>query len=295
MTPEKTKPTASNILLGSALNLFEVTTLGQPFEVIKTTMGAHRDLTFRQSISHIYSRGGIKGFWQGLIPWAWIEGSTKGAILLYTSSEVEYLSSNTLGLNNFVSGILGGMCGGIAQAYLCVGFCSTMKTAEITRNKNGGQSVGALQYCVDIYRKEGIAGLNRGVNAVALRQCTNWGSRFGLTRLTEDIIRKMSGSSDDQKLTPTQKILASALGGGLSTWNQPLDVARIEMQSKSPSKDRPANLSTLGTMKYIYSKNGLRGLYRGVTPRIGLGVWQTVCMVGLGDMSKTYIAKFSSK
>jgi hypothetical protein len=25
-------------------------------------------------------------------------------------------------------------------------------------------------------------------------------------------------------------------------------------------------------------------LYRGVTPRIGLGVWQTICMVALGDM-----------
>lgn len=29
----------------------------------------------------------------------------------------------------------------------------------------------------DMYKKGGIAGINKGVNAVALRQMTNWGSR----------------------------------------------------------------------------------------------------------------------
>ena len=28
-----------------------------------------------------------------------------------------------------------------------------------------------------MYKKGGIAGINKGVNAVAVRQCTNWGSR----------------------------------------------------------------------------------------------------------------------
>jgi hypothetical protein len=34
----------------------------------------------------------------------------------------------------------------------------------------------------------GIRGINRGVNAVAIRQTTNWGSRFGLSRLAESAI-----------------------------------------------------------------------------------------------------------
>lgn len=29
-----------------------------------------------------------------------------------------------------------------------------------------------------MYKKGGIAGINKGVNAVAVRQCTNWGSRL---------------------------------------------------------------------------------------------------------------------
>ena len=73
-------------------------------------------------------------------------------------------------------------------------------------------------------------------------------------------------------------------GGGLSAWNQPIEVIRVEMQSKTVDPNRPKNLTVGKTLKYIYSNNGIKGLYRGVTPRIGLGVWQTICMVALGDM-----------
>jgi len=53
---------------------------------------------------------------------------------------------------------------------------------------------------------------------------------------------------------------------------------------KDPNK--PLKLGVWGTAKYVYSEAGLKGLYRGVTPRICLGVWQTICMVALGDVSK---------
>jgi hypothetical protein len=72
------------------LNLFEVSSLGQPFEVVKTQLAANRGQSMAQALKSIYSRGGILGFYQGLIPWAWIEASTKGAVLLFTASEVEY-------------------------------------------------------------------------------------------------------------------------------------------------------------------------------------------------------------
>lgn len=60
------------------------------------------------------------------------------------------------------------------------GFCTTMKTVEITRHKQAATGVKPMSTWAvfgDIYRREGIRGINKGVNAVALRQCTNWGSR----------------------------------------------------------------------------------------------------------------------
>lgn len=260
-------------------------------------MAANRGDKFPQAISRIYSRGGLLGFYQGLIPWAWIEASTKGAVLLFVSSEVEYQAKSLFNFSNFGAGITGGIMGGLAQAYLTVGFCTCMKTVEITRHKEAASGIkppSTFQVFSEIYRKEGIRGINKGVNAIAIRQMTNWGSRFGLSRLAEESIRKMTGKQEGS-LNAYEKILASAVGGGLSTWNQPIEVIRIEMQSKTVDPNRPKNLTTWTTMKYIYAQNGLKGLYRGVTPRIGLGVWQTVCMVGLGDMAKEAVAKLTGE
>ena len=58
------------------------------------------------------------------------------------------------------------------------------------------------------------------------------------------------------------------------------------MQSQVKTPGRPENMSIITCAKYIYKNNGLKGFYRGVTPRIGLGVWQTVCMVFGGDAIK---------
>ncbi|KAK9332757.1 mitochondrial carrier domain-containing protein [Lipomyces starkeyi] len=287
----------SNILLGAGLNMFEVTTLGQPLEVTKTTMAANRGDTFPRAIARIWSRGGLFGFYQGLIPWAWIEASTKGAVLLFVSSEVEYRATS-VGAGSFVAGMTGGFFGGLAQAYLTVGFCTCMKTVEITRHKQAASGVkppSTMAVFMDIYRREGIRGINKGVNAVAIRQCTNWASRFGLSRLTEVGIRRVTGKADDKPLTAYEKILASVFGGGLSAWNQPIEVVRIEMQSKTEDPNRPKNLTVTKTLKYIYSQNGIKGLFRGVTPRIGLGVWQTVCMVGLGDIAKEFVASLTGE
>lgn len=57
--------------------------------------------------------------------------------------------------------------------------------------------------------------------------------------------------------------------------------------------NRPAKLTIFSTLKYIYGQNGLKGLYRGVTPRIGLGVWQTICMVSFADYVKAWYVSCS--
>ncbi|CAH6719747.1 citrate/oxoglutarate carrier protein [[Candida] jaroonii] len=288
---EKKPVNFSNILLGAGLNLAEVTTLGQPLEVVKTTMAANRSLTLLQATKHVWSRGGVAAFYQGLIPWAWIEASTKGAVLLFVSAEAEY-RFRVLGASSFLAGMGGGISGGLVQSYATMGFTTCLKTVEITRSKQANTGVPqqtSFQVFKSIYQKEGIRGINKGVNAVAIRQMTNWGSRFGFSRLAEDVIRNVSGKTEGQSLNPFEKVLGSAIGGGLSAWNQPIEVIRVEMQSKTNDPNRPKNLSVVGAFKYIYGQNGIKGLYRGVAPRVGLSVWQTVFMVAFGDIFKSLL------
>ncbi|KAH9039918.1 mitochondrial carrier [Lactarius hengduanensis] len=285
----------SNIAVGAIMNMFEVTTLGQPLEVIKTQMAANRSQSMVQALQSVWSRGGFVGFYQGLIPWAWIEASTKGGVLLFTASEIE-TATTSMGVNSATAGLLGGMGGGIAQAYATMGFTTSMKTAEITRHKQAAAGVkppSTWALFFEIFRKEGLRGVNKGVNAVAVRQCTNWGSRIGLARLAETSIRKVRGKEEGQSLGALDKILASSIGGAFATWNQPIEVIRVEMQNMSKeavaSANRPAKLTIFNTFGYIYKENGIKGLYRGVTPRVGLGIWQTICMVSFADYVKDWV------
>jgi shikimate kinase len=113
-----------------------------------------------------------------------------------------------------------------------------MKTVEITRHKQA--SVGApvestFKVFADIYKREGLAGINKGVNAVAVRQATNWGSRMGFARLAESSLRNIRGIKEGEKLGALDKILASTVGGALATWNQPIEVVRVEVSHTIPS------------------------------------------------------------
>lgn len=58
----------------------------------------------------------------------------------------------------------------------------------------------------------------------------------------------------------------------------------MQSMAKSTSVNRPAKLTVFNTLAFIYKESGVKGLYRGVTPRIGLGIWQTVCMVSFADI-----------
>lgn len=60
-TIEKKPVKFSNLLLGAGLNMFEVTTLGQPLEVMKTTMAANRADGIVASTARIWGRGGLLG------------------------------------------------------------------------------------------------------------------------------------------------------------------------------------------------------------------------------------------
>lgn len=128
---------------------------------------------------------------------------------------------------------------------------------------------------------------------------------MGFARLAEAPVRKMAGKSENDKLSPLERILCSSIGGALATWNQPIEVIRVEVRfatpslpqmqslSKTAAEHRPAKPTIMNTAAYIYKENGIKGLYRGVSPRILLGVWQTVCMVSFADTVRDWMGTSS--
>jgi hypothetical protein len=148
-----------------------------------------------------------------------------------------------------------------------MGFCTFMKTVEVTRHKDPSGAKTSVQVAREIFAKEGIRGINKGVNAVAVRQLTNWGSRFGLSRIAEGVIIRNRDPSIEPStpLSAPLKILSSAIGGALSCWNQPIEVIRVEMQSQIKTPGRPEKMTIVKAAQWIYKNNGFLGFYRGVT------------------------------
>jgi len=54
---------------------------------------------------------------------------------------------------------------------------------------------------------------------------------MGFARLAETTIRNVRGKGEQDKLGAADKILASSIGGALATWNQPIEVIRVEVCS----------------------------------------------------------------
>jgi hypothetical protein len=52
---------------------------------------------------------------------------------------------------------------------------------------------------------------------------------MGFARLAETTIRNIRGKGEDGTLGAMDKILASSIGGALATWNQPIEVIRVEV------------------------------------------------------------------
>ena len=52
---------------------------------------------------------------------------------------------------------------------------------------------------------------------------------MGFARLAEASIRKIRGKGENNKLGAIDKVLASSIGGALATWNQPIEVVRVEV------------------------------------------------------------------
>lgn len=101
--------------------------------------------------------------------------------------------------------------------------------------------------------------------------------------------RRYAKEGDDLrtiKLSTTEEVLSGVVGGILSTWNQPFEVMRIEAQANA-AKGLPPR-SFVQTYKHIVAESGFLGLFQGVLPRMGLCVGQTVFLVTIPTLLKSY-------
>jgi hypothetical protein len=164
-----------------------------------------------------------------------------------------------------------------------MGPCTFIVTAIVTGDKN--MKVGTK--IKDTWAKNGIKGFYPGGSAIAMRQATNWASRQGFTEAIRARYKIHRKGDRQARLSNGEEALCGLVGGALSTWNQPFEVARIQMQAAA-SEGQP-KLSMVKTMQKIVAEYGPQGLFKGIIPRMGLGAWQTLFMVTGAKIMKNYM------
>ena len=118
---------------------------------------------------------------------------------------------------------------------------------------------------------------------------TNWASRQGFTEFVRARMKLAFHGDVRAKLTKGQEVGAGVIGGTLACWNHPFEVARIEAQTLG-NMGKPVG-SMVTVMKDIVRVDGVGGLFRGIAPRVCLGIWQTLFMVTGAKLIKDELRK----
>jgi len=257
-----TVPTSrmKKLAVGAALRIASDLTGGTPLENIKTRVSSTND-NFFQAIGNINSHG-ICEFYRGT-PARLFEGSLIGGLFILSNSAVrnELICRN---VNPVLCSLAGGLVGGLAQTVVMAPSTQIMTTALNDR-------ISSFEATKRIIRKRGILGLYSSASPVAVRQASNWASRTTFT----EIARTTLGMS---KYGIMGEIGSGVFGGLLATWNTPIETVRVRMQNDIGSSKSGKQKS----MSYYFNdirKDDWRNLFRGITPRSFLAVWQTTFMI----------------
>merc|ERR1711865_862783 len=197
-------------------------------------------------------------------------GATKGGVLLLAKESIKDSTAPMIG--GVAAGFVAGAGGGICQVSV-MGPCTFMVTALVTGSAKGG----VLQFASKTWAEMGVKGFYPGGSAIAFRQATNWASRQGFTDAVRSVMLSTTGGNGQGKLTVGQEVCSGMLGGMLACWNHPFEVARIEMQARAAAGE--SKKSMVKVLTDVHKESGIQGLFQGVIPRIGLGIWQTLFMV----------------
>ena len=260
----------SKFIDGTILQLASTLTFGQPFEVWKTRMGRFRAESTAEAFCQILQSGGVRAFYAGTGP-KLVESATKGGILLVANEKIHGCLKK-LGVSSTVAGFLAGASGGVAQT-IVMGPCTFLVTAMVLSKRETSVTATILK----TWSERGLSGFYPGGSAIAARQASNWASRVGFTEAVRSRISSVVHGQPKKRLSMAEEAAAGIIGGVLSCWNHPFEVARIEMQARAIAGEPPVSMAQV--LRSVHGEHGVRGLFQGLLPRMGLNIWLTLFMV----------------
>jgi hypothetical protein len=158
---------------------------------------------------------------------------------------------------------------------------------QIQGNTSPKRYTGFIQGGLRIFQEEGLRGLYRGITASLMREA----SYSSLRLAGYDLVKELLASSNETPSnTPLWKKAVSGLTSGASAAAiaNPADLVKVRMQAFSGAGASRYS-STWAALADIYTKNGWKGLYRGVGPSTQRAALLTASQLASYDHIKQWL------
>jgi solute carrier family 25 citrate transporter 1 len=217
--------------------------------------------------------------------------------LLYTSvpkSAVRFgayeffksLLENDKGKLDKTQTVLAGLGAGVTEAIFVVCPAETIKVKFI-HDQNSAQPKyrGFFHGTREIVKAEGFGGIYKGLVPTILKQGSNQAIRFfTFGEINKFLLR----DNPERDLTVVESMVSGGLAGAASVFgNTPIDVIKTKMQGLEAHK----YTGTLDCAKKILQTEGLRGFYKGVTPRLSRVCLDVAIVMTLYEQISTVLDK----
>lgn len=152
-------------------------------------------------------------------------------------------------------------------------------------NVRGSLIVGSLE---QIFQKEGLRGMYRGLSPTVLALLPNWAVYF---TMYEQLKSFLCSEDKNHHLSVGANVIAAAAAGAATTIaTNPLWVVKTRLQTQGMRAGVVPYRSTLSALSRIAHEEGIRGLYSGLVPALA-GISHVAIQFPTYEKIKMYLAE----
>ncbi|XP_018576482.1 S-adenosylmethionine mitochondrial carrier protein homolog [Anoplophora glabripennis] len=245
-----------------------------PLDTLKTRLQAEQG--FKKA-------GGFKAIYRGVGPQA-IGGAPQAALFFVTYEGIKYYAEPAVPTSALPAVYMFGAS--IAEVMACLVRVPMEVVKQRRQTQLGNKS--SLRIALSAYKYEGIRkGLYRGFGSTITREVPFSVIQFPILEYLKSNYRKRF--KNNIPLESWEVAICGSIAGGFSAAvTTPLDVAKTRIMLADRKLVRSGEITVRNTLKNIYRKEGIKGVFAGLLPRT---LWITLggyIFFGSYDFSKNF-------